>query len=118
MTDADVAALTGAPVDRDRGDGYQPWPVEPDPEPVWRVAWTILLPRPVGMDRGCINRCARNPVLRQRRWLMLLRLFEVVKCRTQECTRNPFKRRDDFFVVIEVGGVFQRGDGLAAGGER
>lgn len=46
MTDADVAALAGAPVDRDRGDGYQPWPVEPDPEPVWRVAWTILLPRP------------------------------------------------------------------------
>ncbi len=54
MTDADVAALlAGAPVDRDRGDD-QPWPVEPDPEPVWRVAWTILLPRPEGMDRGCI----------------------------------------------------------------
>jgi hypothetical protein len=34
MTDADVAALTGAPVDRDRGGEYQPWPVEPDPEPV------------------------------------------------------------------------------------
>jgi len=55
MTDADVAALVGAPVDRDRGGGYQPWPVEPDPEPVWRVAWTIPLPRPEGMDRGCIR---------------------------------------------------------------
>jgi hypothetical protein len=58
MTDADVAALAGASVDRDRGDGYQPWPVEPDPEPVWRVAWTILLPRPEGMDRGCITAAA------------------------------------------------------------
>jgi hypothetical protein len=55
MTDADVAALTGAPVSRDRGEGYQPWPREPDPEPVWRVAWTILLPRPEGMNRGCIT---------------------------------------------------------------
>ena len=58
MTDADVAALAGAPVDRDRGDGYQPWTVEPDPEPVWRVAWTILLPHPEGMDRGCITAAA------------------------------------------------------------
>ena len=55
MTDADVAALVGAPVDRDRGGGHQPWPVEPDREPVWRVAWTIPLPRPEGMDRGCIR---------------------------------------------------------------
>jgi hypothetical protein len=55
MTDADVAALTGTPVSRDRGEGYQPWPVEADPEPVWRVAWTILLPRPEGMNRGCIR---------------------------------------------------------------
>jgi hypothetical protein len=58
MTDADVAALAGTPVDRDRGDVYQPWPVESDPEPVWRVAWTILLPRPEGMDRGCITAAA------------------------------------------------------------
>jgi hypothetical protein len=73
MTDADVAALTGAPVDRDRGDGYQPWPAEPDPEPVWRVAWTILLPRPEGMDRGCITaappwwRCLARQVIPRRR---------------------------------------------------
>lgn len=55
MTDADLAALTGVPVSRDRGEGYQPWPREPDPEPSWQVAWTILLPRPEGMDRGCIR---------------------------------------------------------------
>lgn len=72
MTDADVAALAGAPVDRDRGDGYQPWPVEPDPEPVWRVAWTILLPRPEGMNRGCITtappwwRCLARQVIPRR----------------------------------------------------
>jgi hypothetical protein len=27
----------------------------PDPEPSWQVAWTILLPRPQGMNRGCIR---------------------------------------------------------------
>ena len=54
MTDADVAALAGAPVSRDRGEGYRPWPSSP-PEPDWRVAWTILLPRPRGMNRGCIR---------------------------------------------------------------
>lgn len=72
MTDADVAALVGAPVGRDRGDGYQPWPTEPDPEPVWLVAWTILLPRPEGMDRGCITaappwwRCLARQVIPSR----------------------------------------------------
>lgn len=55
MTDADVEALVGAPADRDRGEGYQPWPEGPGPEPVWQVAWTILLPRPKGMNRGCIT---------------------------------------------------------------
>ncbi len=28
---------------------------QPDPEPDWRVAWTILLPRPRGMNRGCFR---------------------------------------------------------------
>jgi hypothetical protein len=35
--------------------GYEPWPSEPDPEPVHQVAWTILLPGPRGRNRGCIN---------------------------------------------------------------
>jgi hypothetical protein len=53
MTDADVAALVGVPVSRDRGEGYQPWPRPPEPD--WRAAWTILLPRPEGMNRGCFT---------------------------------------------------------------
>jgi hypothetical protein len=53
ITDADVAALVGMPVSRDRGEGYQPWPRPPEPD--WRVAWTILLPRPEGMNRGCFT---------------------------------------------------------------
>jgi hypothetical protein len=53
MTDADVAALTGVPASRDRGEGYQPWPRPPEPD--WRVAWMILLPRPQGTDRGCFR---------------------------------------------------------------
>jgi hypothetical protein len=31
------------------------WPRQRDPEPAWRVAWTILLPRPRGMNRGCFK---------------------------------------------------------------
>jgi len=53
MTDADVAALTGVSVSRHRGEGYQPWPRPPEPD--LRVAWTILLPRRQGMDRGCFR---------------------------------------------------------------
>jgi hypothetical protein len=41
-----------------------------------------------------------------------------VKRRAQERTCSPFKRRDDFFVVIEAGGVFHRDDGMGAQGER
>ena len=72
MTDADVAALIGVSVSRDRGEGYRPWPVETDPEPVWRVAWTILLPRPEGMNRGCVRaappwwRCLARQVIPRR----------------------------------------------------
>jgi len=32
-----------------------PRPRQRDPEPDWRVAWTILLPRPRGMNRGCFK---------------------------------------------------------------
>jgi hypothetical protein len=30
-------------------------PRRPAPPPDWRVAWTILLPRPRGMNRGCFT---------------------------------------------------------------
>ncbi len=30
-------------------------PRQPGPDPEWQVAWTILLPRPRGMNRGCIK---------------------------------------------------------------
>ena len=55
MTDTEATRLIGVPVSRDRGEGYQPWPQQPDPVPVWQVAWTILLPRPRRVNRGCIN---------------------------------------------------------------
>jgi hypothetical protein len=55
MSDADVARLVGAAVDRGRGHGYQPWPREPEEQPVYQVAWVALLPRPAGVDRGCMN---------------------------------------------------------------
>jgi hypothetical protein len=72
MTDADVAALAGAQASRERGEGYQPWPYEPDPEPAWQVAWTILLPRPRGVNRGCFRaappwwRCLARQLLPRR----------------------------------------------------
>ena len=56
MADGELARLVGGPVSRDRGERYEPWPNQADPEPVYRVAWTILLPRPRGVDRGCIRR--------------------------------------------------------------
>lgn len=55
MSDADMARLVGAPVDRGRGQGFQPRPREPEAQPVHQVAWTVLLPRPRGMNRGCMN---------------------------------------------------------------
>jgi hypothetical protein len=55
MTDADLEFLVGAPVDRDRGAGYTPWPPEPEEEPSWHVVWTAWLPRPEGVDRGCLT---------------------------------------------------------------
>jgi hypothetical protein len=55
MSDADLAQLVGGPVDRGRGEGFQPWPVPPEEQPVYRVAWVALLPDPEGMDRGCLD---------------------------------------------------------------
>lgn len=45
---------------------------------------------------------------------MLLLPVEVVKGRAQERTGGPFERRDDFVVVVEAGGVFDRDDGFGA----
>ena len=73
MTDADLGRLAGNPVDRDRGPGYEPWPQEPEDQPSWHVAWTALLPRPKGVDRGCMTyqapwwRCAVRQVIPRRR---------------------------------------------------
>jgi hypothetical protein len=58
MSDADVALLVGAQVDRGRGHGYQPWPPEPEELPVYQVVWVAVLPRPEGVDRGCMNGAA------------------------------------------------------------
>lgn len=55
MTDADLELLVGAPVDRDRGSGYSPWPQQPEEQPSWHVVWTAWLPRPEGVDRGCMT---------------------------------------------------------------
>ena len=41
-----------------------------------------------------------------------------MKRRTQERPGGPYKRRDDFFVVIEAGGVFHRDESFGAEGER
>jgi hypothetical protein len=49
----------GATVDRDRGNRQDlPRPAAPEPYPVYQVAWVGLLPRPEGMNRGCITRTA------------------------------------------------------------
>jgi hypothetical protein len=40
-----------------------------------------------------------------------------MKRRAQERSGSPFKYCDDFFVVIEAGGVFHRDDGVGAEGE-
>jgi hypothetical protein len=72
MSDTDLAQLVSAPVSRDRGEGYQPWPGEPDPVPTYQVAWTILLPRPRRVNRGCITgappwwRCLARQVIPRR----------------------------------------------------
>ena len=72
MADGELARLVGGPVSRDRGERYEPWPNQADPEPVYRVAWTILLPRPHGVDRGCIRhappwwRCLARQVIPRR----------------------------------------------------
>jgi hypothetical protein len=51
----DVLRLVGAPVDRDRGDWYRPWPAVPAERPACQLAWVGLLPVPVDTDRGCFT---------------------------------------------------------------
>ena len=72
ISDADVARLVGTEVDRGRGNGYQPWPPQPEEEPVYKVAWLVLLPRPAGVNRGCMDgaapwrRCAGRQLIPRR----------------------------------------------------
>lgn len=77
VSDADVAHLVGAGVDRDRGQGYRPWPREPDPQPVYQLAWVGLLPRPKGMNRGCLR--STGP------WWQRLGRQAIPRCRSQGC---------------------------------
>lgn len=42
MSDADMEQLVGGPVDRGRGEGYQPPPAPPEEQPVYRVARVAL----------------------------------------------------------------------------
>lgn len=77
MSDADIEQLLGGPVDRGRGEGYQPWPLPPEERPVYRVAWVALLPAPEGMDRGCID---ATPPRRQRVGRQL-----IPRRRTRDC---------------------------------
>ncbi|MFD0686023.1 hypothetical protein [Actinomadura fibrosa] len=46
ITDAALARLVGAPVDRSRGEGYAPRPTEPEPVEQFRLIWAARLPRP------------------------------------------------------------------------
>jgi hypothetical protein len=55
MSDVDIEQLAGGPVERDRGEGYQPRPGPPEEQPACRVARVALLPAPQGMNRGCIH---------------------------------------------------------------
>lgn len=55
MSDATTGRLVGAQVDRSRGSGYKPRAPEPEEQPVYQVAWVSLLPRPAGVNRGCIS---------------------------------------------------------------
>jgi hypothetical protein len=46
ITEREIARLVGAPFDTDRGAGFRPRPVEPEPEPRYGTAWVLGLPRP------------------------------------------------------------------------
>jgi hypothetical protein len=98
MADADVAALAGVPVSRDRGEGYQPWPRLPEPD--WRVAWTILLPRPRGMKRGCFTTAPS--------WCRRLARQVIPRRAPRDCCYYhsvPSRRRDAGGLQADLGGV-------------
>jgi hypothetical protein len=63
----------------------------PGPEPSWQVAWTILLPRPRGMTRGCIR--AAPPW-----WTCLVRLL-VPRRAVRDCC---YYHRIDWRLVSET----------------
>jgi hypothetical protein len=98
ITDADMASLTGVPVSRDRGDGYQPWPPEPPHQvPVWQVAWTIFLPRP-RLHQACAGMVAvpgqAGHPAPDDPGLLLLRLAPAEQGRDPDHTAGPAGRPD------------------------
>jgi hypothetical protein len=55
LSPADVDALVGRPVDLERGSGFQPPQVKPEPESAWRAYPVVLLPRPTPFRQvGCM----------------------------------------------------------------
>jgi hypothetical protein len=46
ITELELAALVGTPVDAERGSGFRPRPPAPEQRPVYLVSWVVCLPRP------------------------------------------------------------------------
>jgi hypothetical protein len=75
LTGPELARLVGGPVDLSRGEGYRPWPVEPEPQLRFRTAWVVALPRPEPFrESACMSagvrwwrRLGRQVVGRRRR---------------------------------------------------
>ena len=56
-------------------------PRQPGPDPEWQVAWTILPPRPQGMNRGCIKTAPP--------WWMRLARQVIPRRATRDCCYYP-----------------------------
>lgn len=46
ITEQELAALVGTPVEASRGAGFRPRPPAPEEQPVYKVSWVVCLPRP------------------------------------------------------------------------
>ncbi len=71
----------------------------------WPFGWLVAIQEAAALvlvPEGLCKRC-----------MALLRYSKFLKCRTQQGTRRPLKGRDDFLVVIEAGGIFQRKEGFS-----
>jgi hypothetical protein len=102
ITDADLERLVGVPVGRERGQGYQPRPPQPEERPSWHVAWTALLPRPEGMDRGCLQPGGAPPW-----WKILYRQAVPVRRRRDCC----YYHRVDWHAVCAAAARIVRQEG-------